>query len=52
LEKLRVKHNKFFEKVVFAQRDDKQDIAQAHASELWEIRAEINRRQQDHVRGY
>ena len=46
LEKLRVKHNKFFEKVVFAQRDDKQVIAQAYASELWKIRAEINTRQQ------
>jgi hypothetical protein len=46
LEKLRVKHNKIFEKVVFAQRDDKQVIAQAYASELWKIRAVIDLRQQ------
>ena len=43
LEKLRVKHNQIFKKVVFAQRDDKQDIA--HALELVTIRAEINTRQ-------
>jgi hypothetical protein len=42
LEKLRVKHNQIFKKIVFAQRDDKQDIAQSHASELVTIRAEIN----------
>jgi hypothetical protein len=45
LEKLRVKHNQIFKKVVFAQRDDKQDIAQAHALELVTIRVEINTRQ-------
>jgi hypothetical protein len=45
LEKLRVTHNQIFKKVVFAQRDDKQDIAQAHALELVTIRAEINTRQ-------
>ena len=46
MEKLQAKHDELFEKIVFAQRDDKQDIAQAHASELCEVRAEINRRQQ------
>lgn len=46
MEKLQAKHDKLFENIVFAQRDDKQVIAQAHASELWKIRAEINIRQQ------
>jgi len=35
LEKLRVKHNQIFKKLVFAQRDDKQDIA--HAVEITKV---------------
>ena len=43
LEKLRVNHNQIFKKVVFAQRDDKQDYAVAYAIVLTEIRTHISR---------
>ena len=42
MEKLQAKHDELFEKIVFAQRDDKQDIAQAHASELIVVREMMN----------
>ena len=39
MQKLQAKHNKLFEKIVFAQREDKEDIAKSHACELVEVRA-------------
>ena len=45
MQKLQVKHDDLFEKIVFAQRDDKQEIAQAYAFQINEVRAEINTRQ-------
>ena len=45
MQKLKIKHDKLFEKIVFAQRDDKQEIAQAYAFQINEVRAEINTRQ-------
>ena len=42
MQKLQVKHDELFEKIVFAQREDKQDIAQAHASELIVVREMMN----------
>ena len=38
MQKLQAKHNKLFEKIVFAQREDKQDIAKSHASEIIAVR--------------
>jgi hypothetical protein len=38
IQKLQVKHDKLFEKIVFAQREDRQDIAQAYALELIVVR--------------
>ena len=38
MQKLQAKHNKLFEKIVFAQREDKDDIAKSHASELVVVR--------------
>ena len=38
MQKLQTKHNKLFEKIVFAQREDKEDIAQSHACELVVVR--------------
>ena len=38
MQKLQAKHNKLFEKIVFAQREDKEDIAQSHASEIIAVR--------------
>jgi hypothetical protein len=43
LEKLQTKHDELFEKIVFAQREDKQDYAQAYAAELIKIRTHISR---------
>ena len=38
MQKLQAKHNKLFEKIVFAQREDKDDIAKSHACELVAVR--------------
>ena len=42
MQKLQVKHDDLFEKIVFAQREDKQDIAKSHASELITVRKMMN----------
>ena len=42
MQKLQVKHDELFEKIVFAQREDKQDIAKSHASELIVVREMMN----------
>jgi len=42
MQKLQVKHDELFEKIVFAQQDDKQDIAKSHASELIVVREMMN----------
>ena len=42
MQKLQVKHDDLFEKIVFAQREDKQDIAKSHASELIVVREMMN----------
>ena len=38
MQKLQAKHNKLFEKIVFAQREDKEDIAKSHACEIIAVR--------------
>jgi len=38
MQKLQTKHNKLFEKIVFAQREDKEDIAKFHACEIIAVR--------------
>ena len=38
MQKLQVKHDDLFEKIVFAQREDKDDIAKSHACELIAVR--------------
>ena len=38
MQKLQAKHNKLFEKIVFAQREDKDDIAKSHACEIVAVR--------------
>jgi len=42
MQKLQAKHNKLFEKIVFAQREDKQDVAQSHACEIIAVRKMMN----------
>ena len=42
MQKLQVKHDDLFEKIVFAQREDKQDIAKSHASEIIAVRTMMN----------
>ena len=34
MQKLQAKHDNLFEKIVFAQREDKEDVAKSHACEL------------------
>jgi len=38
MQKLQVKHDDLFEKIVFAQREDKEDIAKSHACEIIAVR--------------
>ena len=38
MQKLQTKHDNLFEKIVFAQREDKEDIAKSHACELVAVR--------------
>jgi len=38
MQKLQAKHDDLFEKIVFAQREDKDDIAKSHACELVAVR--------------
>ena len=39
MQKLQTKHDNLFEKIVFAQREDKEDVAKSHACELVAVRA-------------
>ena len=38
MQKLQTKHDDLFEKIVFAQREDKDDIAKSHTGELIAVR--------------
>jgi len=38
MQKLQTKHDKLFEKIVFAQREDKDDLAKSHACEIIAVR--------------
>ena len=38
MQKLQAKHDDLFEKIVFAQREDKEDVAKSHACELVAVR--------------
>jgi len=38
MQKLQAKHDDLFEKIVFAQREDKEDVAKSHASEIVIVR--------------
>ena len=44
MQKLQAKHDKLFEKIVFAQREDKQDIVKSLCTELVVVRKMINMR--------
>ena len=38
IQKLQTKHDNLFEKIVFAQREDKEDVAQSYACEISQVR--------------
>ena len=42
MQKLQTKHDNLFEKIVFAQREDKEDIAKSYASEIIAVREMIH----------
>ena len=44
MQKLQAKHDKLFAKIVFAQREDKQDIVKSLCTELAVVRKMINMR--------
>jgi hypothetical protein len=42
MQKLQAKHDDLFEKIVFAQREDKEDVAKSHACDLIAVREMIH----------
>ena len=42
MQKLQTKHDNLFEKIVFAQHEDKEDVAKSHASEIIAVREMIH----------
>ena len=51
MQKLQVKHDELFEKIVFPQREDKEDIAKSHASEIIAVRTMMNLKKHEHYIG-
>ena len=50
MQKLQAKHNKLFEKIVFAQREDKDDIAKSHACEIIAVREMMDLKKHEYKR--
>ena len=50
IQKLEAKHNDLFKKIVFAQRDDKQDLAKSYVSELVQVRKMMDMQKHAHLK--
>jgi hypothetical protein len=50
MQKLQAKHDDLFEKIVFAQREDKEDIAKSHACDLIAVREMIHLKKYEYKR--
>ena len=50
MQKLQAKHDDLFEKIVFAQREDKEDVAKSNACDLIAVREMINLKKYEYKR--
>ena len=50
MQKLQAKHDDLFEKIVFAQREDKEDVAKFHACDLIAVREMIHLKKYEYKR--
>ena len=50
MKKLQAKHDDLFEKIVFAQREDKEDVAKSHACDLIAVREMIHLKKYEYKR--
>ena len=50
MQKLQAKHDDLFEKIVFAQREDKDDIAKSHACEIIAVREMMDLKKHEYKR--
>ena len=50
MQKLQTKHNKLFEKIVFAQREDKGDVAQSCACEISQVRTMMDMKKHEYLK--
>ena len=50
MQKLQAKHDDLFEKIVFAQREDKEDVAKSHACDLIAVREMIHLKKYEYKR--
>ena len=50
MQKLQAKHDDLFEKIVFAQREDKEDVAKSHVCNLIAVREMIHLKKHEYKR--
>ena len=50
MQKLQTKHDDLFEKIVFAQREDKEDIAQLCACEISQVRTMMDMKKHEYLK--
>ena len=50
MQKLQAKHDKLFAKIVFAQREDKEDVAKSHACDFIAVREMIHLKKYEYKR--
>ena len=50
MQKLQTKHDNLFEKIVFAQREDKEDVAQSYACEISQVRTMMEMQKHEYLK--
>ena len=50
MQKLQTKHDNLFEKIVFAQREDKEDVAQSYAYEISQVRTIMEMQKHEYLK--
>jgi len=50
MQKLQTKHDNLFEKIVFAQREDKEDVAQSYACEISRVRTMMEMQKHEYLK--
>ena len=50
MQKLQTKHDNLFKKIVFAQREDKEDVAQSCACEISQVRTMMDMKKHEYLK--